>query len=124
MSMDQLSMLLKADRDFSALSASRGAALAFKEYLLPEAVMLPNRGEPMLGIDRIYHSLAGDYTLRWSPQSGQVAASGDLGYTWGTYVNEYKNERGENITEKGKYLNIWVQKGGKWRVAVDMGNLT
>lgn len=122
--MDELTRLLAADRDFSALSVASGAAAAFKHYLIEEAILLPNHSQPTLGIDRIYHSMAGEYTLKWSPQSGKVSSAGDMGYTWGNYTNAFKNDRGELVTEKGKYLNIWTKVGNEWRVAVDMGNLS
>ncbi len=123
--MDELAILLKTDRDFSSLSVTKGAAHAFKHYLTVDAVMLPNRGEPTMGIDRIYQSMAGDYTLRWSPESGAVAASGDLGYTWGHYTNEFIGDRGQKTVEKGKYLNVWrKQSDDSWKVMVDMGNLS
>jgi len=122
--MDELDTLLKADRDFSKLSMNRGAAAAFKEYLIQDSTLLPNHGEPLLGIDRIYQSMAGNYTLRWSPESGKVSGSGDMGYTWGNYSNEFLDQQGKRVVEKGKYLNIWVKQDGQWKVAVDMGNLS
>ena len=122
--MEELDLLLKADRNFSKLSVNMGAAAAFKAYLVNEATLLPNKGQPLLGIDRIYQSMAGNYTLRWSPETGKVADSNDMGYTWGNYSNEYLDSQGKRVVEKGKYLNIWVKQDGQWKVAVDMGNLS
>jgi ketosteroid isomerase-like protein len=123
--MDELDELLKTDRDFSIMSVTQGAPAAFKHYLVEGAIMLPNNALPQLGIDRIYQAMAGDYTMRWSPEAGQVSKSGDLGYTWGHYVSEFMGDGGKKIVEKGKYLNIWAkQKDGTWRVKVDMGNST
>lgn len=122
--MDELDILLKTDREFSKLSVVKGAAAAFKEYLIQDSTLLPNHGEPLLGIDRIYQSMAGNYTLRWSPESGKVSSSGDMGYTWGRYSNEYIDAQRKRVVEKGKYLNIWVKENGQWKVAIDMGNLS
>jgi ketosteroid isomerase-like protein len=64
-----------------------------------------------------------NYVLDWSPKYAEVAKSGDMGYTWGTYNLAYKDENGEEQKSYGKYLNVWKkQTDGKWKVAVDMGN--
>jgi len=52
-----------------------------------------------------------------------MAASGDLGYTYGTYVFTSKNKEGKLVASYGKYTSIWKkQKDGQWKVVVDMGN--
>lgn len=62
-------------------------------------------------------------SLLWEPQRAEVAESGELGYTWGLYTLVYSGDDGEDVTEIGKYLNIWKkQADGMWRVAIDMGN--
>jgi ketosteroid isomerase-like protein len=54
-----------------------------------------------------------------------VAASGDLGYTFGTYVFITKDKDGKPFREYGKYTSIWkMQKDGSWKVVLDMGNAT
>jgi ketosteroid isomerase-like protein len=62
-------------------------------------------------------------TLTWTPVHADMAASGDLGYTYGNYVFKHKDKSGKLITDHGKYTSIWKkQKGGSWKVVVDMGN--
>jgi ketosteroid isomerase-like protein len=62
-------------------------------------------------------------TLTWSPVKADMAASGDLGYTYGTYVFKHKDKSGKLITDYGKYTSIWrKQKDGSWKVVVDIGN--
>jgi ketosteroid isomerase-like protein len=52
-----------------------------------------------------------------------MAASGDLGYTYGNYVFVTTNKEGKPVTNYGKYASIWrKQKDGQWKVVVDMGN--
>ncbi len=76
---------------------------------------------PVTGREAITESMKGDYTLAWEPQRAEVARSGELGWTWGTYSVVLPD--GET-SSRGKYLNIWVKnETGQWRVAVDMGNL-
>ena len=62
-------------------------------------------------------------TLSWTPVHAEMAASGDLGYTYGNYVYTAKNKEGKLVANYGKYTSIWKkQKDGQWKVVVDMGN--
>jgi ketosteroid isomerase-like protein len=62
-------------------------------------------------------------TLTWTPVKAEMAASGELGYTYGNYVYTAKNKDGKVVANYGKYTSIWrKQKDGQWKVVVDMGN--
>jgi ketosteroid isomerase-like protein len=62
-------------------------------------------------------------TLTWTPVKAAMAASGDLGYTYGNYIYTAKNKEGKLVANYGKYTSIWrKQKNGQWKVVVDMGN--
>jgi ketosteroid isomerase-like protein len=62
-------------------------------------------------------------TLTWTPVKAEMAASGDLGYTYGNYIFTAKNKDGKVVENYGKYTSIWKkQKDGQWKVEVDMGN--
>lgn len=62
-------------------------------------------------------------TLTWSPVKAEMAASGDLGYTYGNYVYTAKDKNGKPVVNYGKYTSIWKkQKDGQWKVVLDMGN--
>ena len=113
--------LLQADQAFAQASLDHGAAEAFRGYLTSDALSLPHAQLPVTGREAITESMQGDYTLAWEPQHAEVAHSGELGWTWGTYSVVLP---GGEISSRGKYLNIWRKlKNGQWRVAVDMGNL-
>jgi ketosteroid isomerase-like protein len=118
--------LLQTDIDFALFSVNNGAAEAFNEYLTGDALQLPAGNNPVQGVKNIYNRMKenqANYTLDWSPQYAEVANSGELGYTWGTYSLAYKDKNGEEQKSYGKYLNIWKkQTNGNWKVAVDIGN--
>ena len=128
--MKTLESLLATDREFAAASVARGAAEAFREYLLEDALQLPAGSMPVRGRENIYHEMqkGGDgYTLKWEPRGGEVAASGEFGYTWGMYTIETQSmeglEGGQPKIRTGKYLNVWKKDDeGRWRVLVDTGN--
>lgn len=123
---DQRALLLQTDREFSAYSTLHGAAEAFKEYLVEDALQLPAGEAPIHGRENIYQAMSktsGSYTLSWEPQDGAVAASGDMAYTWGIYTVKVPGEDGSETQSQGKYLNVWRKTiDGQWRVLIDMGN--
>ena len=59
--------------------------------------------------------------LTW--RSNEVGASGDLGYTSGTYRSSFKDASGKASVDTGKYLTIWrKQADGSWKVLLDTFN--
>ena len=63
-------------------------------------------------------------SLTWTPVKAEMAASGDLGYTYGTFVFKANEKDGNPVTHYGKYTTVWKkQREGTWRVALDMGNI-
>ncbi len=61
-------------------------------------------------------------TLTWKPEHAEAAASGDLGYTRGTYRLTRRDGGGAQSTFEGSYVTVW-RRGvdGTWRAAVDIG---
>jgi ketosteroid isomerase-like protein len=116
--------LLQTDREFAQASIDLGAAEAFRRYLSEDAVMFSSGRNPVHGRGSIYEIMkqgSGAYELRWEPQAGEVAGSGEMGYTWGLYTFVEKGEGG--ATSYGKYVNVWKRDDdGNWRVLIDIGN--
>ena len=64
-----------------------------------------------------------NYSLSWKANDASVAASGELGYTAGTFVEKTKGADGKTTTATGKFLCVWKkQKDGKWKGIRDMWN--
>lgn len=118
--------LFETDRLFAKMSLEKGAAEAFRMYLAEDAMQLSTGANPVFGRDSIYQGMLEmpeGAILDWEPQDGEVAQSGEMGWTWGNYVFTWKDEQGEEAKSYGKYLNIWEkQEDGQWRVLIDMGN--
>jgi ketosteroid isomerase-like protein len=51
-----------------------------------------------------------------------VAASGELAYTTGTYLVKGTDAERSPTRGHGKYVTVWRRRGGRWQVAVDIGN--
>jgi len=62
--------------------------------------------------------------LTWQPVKIDVARSGDLAYSLGTWHLKGKNPKGEEVEQTGKYLTVWKkQQDGSWKVVADTGNV-
>ena len=60
--------------------------------------------------------------LTWTATRAEVSASGDVGYTAGTFEVTQKNSAGAMVTEKGKYLDVWKKIDGAWKAIESIGN--
>ncbi len=116
--------LMAADVAFAALSESSYPKKAFAAYMAANGMMLPRGSDG--AIEGYEKSIAifgedGDpgYQILWQPQFAEVAASADMGWTWGQYQIVVDGE----AANTGKYVNIWQkQPDGSWKVRVDIGN--
>jgi ketosteroid isomerase-like protein len=113
--------LLQADRDFARLSEELDPKRAFAAYLAPNVILLSRAGSPVEGYDNALASFGEEpgFALLWQPQLAEVAASGEMGWTWGTYQVIVDGRQ----VSSGKYVNIWaLQADGSWKVRMDMGS--
>jgi ketosteroid isomerase-like protein len=90
------------------------------------AVLLPPNGKKVdsqEGIRNYIGELLGapGLAINWQPTTVQVARSGDLAYTQGTYTLTVNDAHGKPATDQGKTLEIWKKQGdGSWKCIVDM----
>ena len=115
--------ILAADRAFAALSKEKGALAAFAAYAADDAVLYRPKQEPIEGRDALIAVMETDPegTLEWMPKTVTAAASGDLGFTRGTFV--YRPAAGPGAI--GWYVSIWQrQAGGDWKFVFDSGIAT
>jgi ketosteroid isomerase-like protein len=116
--------ILQTDRDFAVLSVQSGAAEAFKLYAREDAFLLPPNEEPVQGRDKIVQGFVEfdkKFILDWQPQAAEVAASGDLAYSWGTSTGS--DRATGQPAFRGKYLTVWKKDAdGNWKFIADLGN--
>jgi ketosteroid isomerase-like protein len=122
-SLDDKIKMMEADRSFSKSSEQKGMKNAFLDYIDSNGVLLRNNHLPLLGanaIDYLIQQNDTGYTLKWEPQSGMIAASGELGYTYGIYVLRPSTK---DTLLYGTYVSIWKkQEDGSWKFILDSGN--
>ena len=118
-------VLSETDRYYSAMSAKEGMNAAFLAMFDSAGVMLNANHWPIVGYDSIRASLLAEsdtaFTLTWEPLFEKMAASGELGYTYGTY--QLKSRATDSLMGVGKYATIWIkQADGTWKAILDTGN--
>ncbi|MGB6676623.1 MAG: DUF4440 domain-containing protein [Terriglobales bacterium] len=118
--------LIRLEADFMKAAAERGSQ-GYMSYYAEDAAELPNGADMFRGKESIAKTMGflddKNNHLTWTPVYADMAASGDLGYTYGTFEFRSKNKNGKPTVEYGKYASIWKkQKDGSWKVVMDMGN--
>jgi ketosteroid isomerase-like protein len=111
--------LMTVDREWSQTTKDLDK---FMSYVAADANGYP-QGAPILAGADAFRKFISElmavpgYALSWTATKASVAASGDLGYTAGTY--ELTTAGG---TEKGKYVTNWKKVDGTWKVIEDIFN--
>lgn len=63
------------------------------------------------------------FSIRWTANKADVAGSGDLAYTAGTYEMTLNDPAGTPVKDVGKYVTTWKkQPDGQWKVVADIFN--
>ena len=64
-----------------------------------------------------------NFKISWQAKRADVAKSGELGYTSGTYQFSFVDPSGKTISDNGKYVTVWKkQMDGSWKVLLDIFN--
>jgi len=112
--------LVALDAEWSAMLARKDQA-AFLSRVAPDAVF--SGGDLQVGREAIRDKWAryfadGGPTLGWKPTDSGLAASGDLGWTVGDAIFEWK-EKGV-APSPGRYVTVWTKDAsGRWMAALD-----
>lgn len=121
-----LEAIRAADVQFSNDAGKLGTGVAFGRYAASDAQIFSGPGEFISGPHAISESFGPPTernTLVWHPVHGEIAASGDLGFTVGNAVFTGVREDGAKIERFSKYLTVWKrQRDGTWRYVVDGGS--
>ena len=106
-----LTDIMKVDREFSKLSEETNISEAFYEFAAESAVILRENSMPIIGrsnISNLFENTDRNIVLTWEPIDGDIAVSGDLGYTYGTYQLKI-----DTLVSEGTYVSVW-KKTTQW----------
>jgi ketosteroid isomerase-like protein len=120
-------MLAKLDDDWSKAAVARDVERVASYYAEDAIAYAPDmpiaKGRP--AAKKVWAAYFADTTfaISWTTVHAEVAASGDIGYTAGTYEDSLTGPDGKRVVEKGKYLCVWKKmKDGTWKATHDMWN--
>jgi ketosteroid isomerase-like protein len=94
-------------------------------FYAKDAVILPpndKKADTQEGIRKYIGELlaAPGLAIHWAPAKVELARSGDLAYTQGSYTLTV-DVHGKPVTDQGKTVEIWKrQEDGSWKCIVDM----
>jgi ketosteroid isomerase-like protein len=118
----ELASMADTERAFAKAATVKGWRDAFLEFFADDAIAFAP--QVMLAKDRLRKQPSTPfavYELIWEPRTGDVAASGDLGWLTGpsTSINHKSVDKKPRY---GCYLSVWrKQPDGAWRVFIDVG---
>lgn len=115
--------LIDVEKEFSEMVQKVGVAKAFKIYAAPDGVIL-REGKIIRGKDAIanWYNKEGNaiQALSWEPDFVDVSETGDLGYTYGSFILTTTDSIGRKKESTGKFHTVWKrQHDGKWRFVYD-----
>lgn len=109
--------LLAADTTLAAAIAAKGAAAAYGEVLHSSARVHRAGSPPMASRDAaVLWMRERVKAMTITPMKSEVAASRNLGYTWGAFTMTPATGAGV----KGYYVRVWTRGAdGRWWIAAD-----
>jgi ketosteroid isomerase-like protein len=116
--------MLEADRTFNDVTARDGADGWVSFFAEDGRMMVP--GGQIQGLEAIRGAITSGLsdggTLTWDPEWGEVAESGDLGFTVGRYESRPPGSDDPDAVSPGQYVTIWRKDvSGAWKVLLDIG---
>lgn len=109
-----------AEQDFSKMSAEKGIQQAFLTYLADDAIIF--RPEPISGRQWFSDQAELKGSLTWEPTYVEIAGSGELGLSTGTYQYLTPSTDGKpGRLSHGHFVSVWEKKVVGWRVILDHG---
>jgi ketosteroid isomerase-like protein len=117
-----LQSMADTERAFAEACTQKGIRDSFLEYFADDSIAF--NPAPISATKRLRDRPSRPFSeaeLRWEPRTGDVAASGELG--WLTGPSTFTDHTVANPRpQPGNYLSIWRrQAGGEWRVFIDQG---
>ncbi len=126
---DHINQLIQTDKDFSSYSVENGTGPAFIAFADSAVIMISDGGRTVVGRDNLTNYMgtdnpSGSPVLKWEPLKAEVAASGDLGYTFGRYESIALDSLENEVIKYGTYVSVWKkQDDGSWKFVIDAGNI-
>ena len=106
-----------AERAFADLAGKVGTPGAFLANLTEDALVFTPKAENGHAVQRAQKEDGS--RLSWAPEHVELAASGDFAISTGPW--QWRPGPGAAPTAQGHFLSLWVLRGERWRVLLDVG---
>lgn len=113
------------DADAAMLEAARGRdAAGFADAFAPDGRLMFPYAPTAEGQEDIQARSEDDFgtpgfEVEWTTESIEIAESGDMAYSTGSYSVGMDTPDGP-MEDEGKFLTVWEKVDGEWKVAADM----
>lgn len=88
----------------------------YLNFLDSAARVYRDKARPALNSQSIHNLMSDIQLFNWKSLGSDVATSGDLGYTFGSFECQKGNDG-----QRGYYLRVWRrQPAGEWKIVLDM----
>jgi ketosteroid isomerase-like protein len=117
-----LQAMADTEREFARTAKVKGIRDSFLEFFAQDSIALTP--DPTPATKRLLEQTPTPFAVNelvWEPRTGDVAASGDLGWLTGpsTFIDHSTKDATPHF---GNYLSVWrKQPDGRWRVFIDVG---
>ena len=113
--------IIETEQNFAKMAKEEGIYKAFTTYAANDAVLMRN-DSLIIGKKAIelFYKNKNSKELSWKPDFVDVAASGDLGYTYGHYTYSYLDSNNKLVENTGTFHTVWKKQSNKtWRFVWD-----
>jgi uncharacterized protein (TIGR02246 family) len=103
----------------------RGDAAAVAAWYSTDATLLPPDQQMLKGRDAIQSFWQGAMSMGITEaelETVEVEVRDDIAYEVGRFVMTIRPEGGDAAKMTGKYVVVWKQEGGSWKMHVDIWN--
>lgn len=118
------SELLQADKDWAA-AAKAGDVSKIPTFWADDAINFFPEAPPAVGKKAILELVKRNrgqsgFALSWEPLQAVVAASGEMGYTYGSFRLSFNGPDDNVIAKTGNYVCIWKKEAGEsWKCVIE-----
>jgi ketosteroid isomerase-like protein len=110
--------IAEAEAGFQRIARSRGTRAAYETYGAADLRLYRNDTQPRASLPAALATPAAMQDgLAWTHERVETAASGDFGYSRGSYARAV-----EGAKPLGYFLRVWRREAAGWRIVLDVVN--
>lgn len=123
--MENAQQMIEAENQKFTTAFKQGDAAGIAALYTSDARLLPPNAPAMGGTDQIRNFWQGAMSLGIKEaklETVEVETRGDLAVENGRYTLLIQPEGAESFTDTGKYVVVWKNEGGTWKLHIDIWN--